>query len=46
MGRDKDSQRPKWRMRGESVYCEKCGGFLYEGDWPYCKGQPSDHRRD
>lgn len=28
-----------------SVACEKCGGRVYEGDWPFCKGNPRDHER-
>ena len=31
-----------------SVECEKCGGRVYEGDWPFCSGpgRAADHRRD
>jgi hypothetical protein len=25
------------------VKCEKCGGTYKEGDFPFCKGSPSDH---
>lgn len=28
------------------VACEKCGGKVYEGDWPFCRpGHPEDHIR-
>lgn len=29
-----------------SEKCERCGGYVYNGDWPFCKGDPKDHRRD
>jgi hypothetical protein len=25
--------------------CEKCGGLIFEGDWPWCKGDRKDHER-
>ena len=26
--------------------CEKCGGLIYEGSWPWCKsGRPEEHER-
>lgn len=30
-----------------AIECEKCGGMVYEGDWPagWCKGNPEDHER-
>jgi hypothetical protein len=27
----------------KSIKCEKCGGTYYEGDFPFCKGSPTDH---
>lgn len=48
MGRE----RPRPRMgeydywRAVPVTCETCRGEVYEGDWPFCKGELSDHRRD
>jgi hypothetical protein len=24
--------------------CDKCGGTVHIGDWPFCKGGPDDHR--
>lgn len=27
----------------KTIHCEKCGGDFYEGDFPFCKGNPSDH---
>lgn len=26
--------------------CDECGAVLFDGDWPFCKGEPADHRRD
>jgi hypothetical protein len=43
MTRDKDSQRRKFDAN--PVRCEKCGGYVFEGDWPFCKGDPSGHVR-
>lgn len=32
--------------RGETTRCEKCGGLIYSGDWPWCgKGGKADHER-
>lgn len=25
--------------------CDRCGTEYYEGDWPWCKGDPEGHRR-
>jgi hypothetical protein len=49
MTRDKDSlRRPapedhdtEWPC----VQCEKCGGWIFEGSWPWCKGDPRQHER-
>lgn len=30
---------------GKYVVCERCGGSILEGDWPFCKGEPRDHWR-
>jgi hypothetical protein len=30
----------------KTVKCDRCGGFYSEGDWPWCRGAVSDHRRD
>lgn len=47
-------QGPAWARRleehlplvwGDCLECERCGGVLYPGDWPFCKGKPSDHSR-
>lgn len=52
MGRERkvwfgDTIEPDWyRRHAQSSTCEKCGGNVYEGDWPFCKGDPADHRRD
>lgn len=27
----------------KTIHCEKCGGDYYEGDYPFCKGNPKDH---
>ena len=27
------------------VVCEKCGGQVKFGDWPYCQGDEKEHRR-
>lgn len=56
MGREKRQDlfdvlfgRPMPGSLGEamlSVECEKCGGRIYEGDWPWCGNQgPKGHRR-
>ncbi len=29
----------------KAVPCEKCGGLVYEGDWPFCRGNAKDHER-
>jgi hypothetical protein len=46
MGREK---RPlKWWEPNEprfGVPCEKCGGIIYEGSWPWCAGDPKGHER-
>lgn len=40
----KEPQR--WTVSMEpSVTCEKCGGLVYPGDWPFCKGKPEGHER-
>lgn len=30
---------------GSTTQCERCGGILFEGSWPWCKGNPEDHDR-
>lgn len=25
--------------------CARCGGPVYAGDWPFCKGDPKGHAR-
>lgn len=32
--------------RPKTVDCERCGGHYSEGDWPWCRGNVADHRRD
>jgi len=27
------------------VRCERCLGWIYEGDWPFCRGAVADHKR-
>lgn len=27
------------------VDCERCGGWYYTGEWPWCKGNEEDHDR-
>jgi hypothetical protein len=42
------SGRERWvrgETRGEFQLCERCNGLLFEGDWPWCKGNPKDHER-
>ena len=50
MGREPASRRLRWLLRQESngawLRCEKCGGQVFEGDWPFCRGSVNDHRRD
>lgn len=52
MGREPRTQAQRFAdyfgggHRPNSVTCEKCGGRVAEGDWPFCKGDPADHRRD
>jgi len=38
------TSKPKAR-RGVPVKCDTCGTEYYEGDWPYCKGDPEKHKR-
>lgn len=28
-----------------TTLCDDCGGVLYPGDWPFCKGNPEAHQR-
>jgi hypothetical protein len=43
---DPDSQ--KRSILAEPVQCEKCKGWIFEGDWPFCRGEghADDHNRD
>ncbi len=36
------------RIASAAVTCEKCGGMVREGDWPFCRGEghAADHNRD
>lgn len=29
----------------KTTECEACAGTYGEGDWPFCKGNPEDHKR-
>jgi hypothetical protein len=44
---DPDSQKRKRELGTIPVEtCEKCGGLIFEGDWPWCKfGDPRTHER-
>lgn len=33
------------RVEYKSVPCEKCGGRVGTGDWPWCRGNAEDHVR-
>ena len=47
MSREKRvSPKPDPDRHWRAILCEKCGGYVYEGEWPFCKGEPSDHYRD
>lgn len=36
----------EWRkLRGVGEKCERCGGYVFKGSWPWCKGDPEDHAR-
>jgi hypothetical protein len=51
MGRERrielrDTFPENW-YAGHPDKCEKCGGMVWTGDWPYCRpGHPEDHRRE
>jgi hypothetical protein len=46
MSPDPDSIRPRCRLQDRKfVDCERCGGVIFEGEWPWCKGRPEDHER-
>lgn len=29
----------------KGVHCDKCGGEVRVGDWPFCKGDPKEHSK-
>lgn len=46
MGRDKDSsRRTVQRPDAPSFRCDRCGALVYEGSWPWCRGDAKDHER-
>lgn len=49
MGREsvapKERRIPVYLGRPAATRCERCRAFMAPGDWPFCKGNPEDHRR-
>lgn len=45
MSRDPDSLRRRRDEDQPVEKCEKCGGEIREGDWPWCSGDPRAHER-
>lgn len=46
MSREKPEE-PHDATCNKFTVCERCYGFVHEGDWPWCKnGDPQTHRRD